>query len=164
MISGLSGTGKSTVCGELRNRGYNAVEADEELAYFADPETGLPANKKTSHWLWDKEKFNITVKQKRDDILFVCGGATNEEEFKHHFDKIFSLHIDDTTLRHRLLTRTNNYYGKDPKELMQQLEWNKGTVKYSKERGRTVIDATKSVDEVVNEILQHTIHADNPAK
>ena len=44
---------------------------------------------------------------------------------------------------------------KHPDELALQLEWNKGAVKYSKERGTTLIDATKPVSEVVDEILSY---------
>ena len=46
LIEGVSGTGKTTVCEELKNRGYKAVEADEEIAHYADPKTGLPTEEK----------------------------------------------------------------------------------------------------------------------
>lgn len=80
----------------------------------------------------------------------------NQEDFKHHFNKVFTLHIDGETMKHRLLTRTNNDFGKHPDELALQLEWNKGAVKYSKERGTTLIDSTKPVSDVVDEILNYT--------
>lgn len=154
LIEGLSGTGKTTVCEELKRRGYRTVDADEELAFFADPETGLPVEGKTTHWLWHKEKFHKAIQKNENEPVFVCGGATNQEDFKHHFDKIFTLHVEDEVLKHRILTRTNNDYGKDPKELEQQLEWNKGAVKYSQERGTTLIDATKPMNDVVEDILK----------
>ena len=153
LIEGLSGTGKTTVCEELNKRGHKAVDADEVFAHFVDPYTGAHSDEKTTYWMWDEEKFNEVVKGHREEPLFICGGATNQEDYKHHFDKTFTLHIDDDTLKHRILTRTNNDYGKEAKELEQQLEWNKGTIKYSKERGTTLIDATKSIEEVVDEIL-----------
>src|SRR3989344_3699261 len=98
LISGLSGTGKSTVCEELKKRGYQTVDADKELAYFADPETLLPVDVKTSHWLWHKEKFHNAIRQDEGKPVFVCGGATNEEEFKLHFDKIFTLYVNDEVM------------------------------------------------------------------
>jgi broad-specificity NMP kinase len=155
LIEGLSGAGKTTVCEELNKLGHRAVDADEVFAHFADPETGAYSDEKTTHWIWDKEKFDNVVKGHREEPLFVCGGATNQEDYKHHFDKIFTLHIDDKVLKQRLLTRTNNDYGKEPKELEQQLEWNKGAIHYSKQRGTTLIDATKPVSEVVDEILKN---------
>ena len=41
---GVSGTGKTTVCHELRRRGYQAFNGDRELAYQGDPETGEPTD------------------------------------------------------------------------------------------------------------------------
>ena len=79
----------------------------------------------------------------------------NQEDFKHHFNKVFTLHMDDETLKDRLASRTNNDFGKHPDGLALQLEWNRGAVKYSQERGTILIDATKSVSDVVDEILSH---------
>jgi broad-specificity NMP kinase len=152
-IGGGSGTGKTTVCEELKKRGYQVVDADEELAFFADPKTGLPVNEKTTHWLWDKEEFHAAIQKGENEPVFVCGGATNQDEFKDHFEKMFTLHADDAVLTHRLLTRTNNDFGKDPKDLEQQLEWNKNAIAYAKQRGSTLIDATRPLKEVVDEIL-----------
>jgi len=157
LIEGVSGTGKTTVCEELNRRGYKAIEADEEIAHYADPKTGLPTNEKIpDNWIWNKEKFNKAIEQEGDSSIFICGGAMNQEDFKHHFNKVFTLHIDDETLKYRLLHRINNDFGKHPDELALQLEWNKGAVKYSKERGTILIDAIKPVSEVVDEILSHT--------
>ena len=156
LIEGISGTGKTTVCQELQKRGYRAIEADEDIAHYADPKTGLPTNEKIpDNWIWNKEKFNKAIKQKGDTHIFICGGAMNQEDFKHHFKKVFSLHIDDETLKYRLLNRTNNDFGKHPDELTLQLEWNKGAVKYSEERGTILIDATNPVSDVVDEVLSH---------
>ncbi len=153
-IGGGSGTGKTTVCEELKRRGYQVVDADEELAFFADPKTRLPVNEKTTHWLWDKEEFLAAIQKGQNEPVFVCGGATNQDEFKDHFEKMFTLHVDDAVLKHRLLTRTNNDFGKDPKDLAQQLEWNKNAITYAKQRGTTLIDATRPLKEVVDEILR----------
>jgi|SRR3989344_3790237 len=156
LIEGVSGTGKTSVCEELKKRGYKAIEADEEMAHYANPKTGLPTEEKIpDNWIWNEEKFNNALKQEGDSPVFICGGAMNQEEFKHHFNKVFTLHIDDGTLKQRLLNRTNNDFGKKPEELALQLEWNKGAVKYSKERGTILIDATKPVDKVVDEILNY---------
>ena len=156
LIEGVSGTGKTSVCEELKRRGYKAVEADEEIAHYADPKTGLPTDKHIpDNWLWNEEKFKEALKQEGDKPIFICGGAMNQEDFKHHFEKVFTLHIDDETLKHRLATRTNNDFGKHPDELALQLEWNKGAVSYSQQRGTTLIDATKPLSEVVDEILNY---------
>lgn len=42
LIEGVSGTGKTSVCNELRRRGYHAIHGDRKVAYRGDPETGKP--------------------------------------------------------------------------------------------------------------------------
>ena len=156
LVEGISGTGKTTICEELKRRGYRAIEADKEIAHYADPKTGLPTEEKIpDNWIWNEDKFNNALKQEREESIFICGGAINQEDFKHHFTKVFTLHIDDDTLKYRLLNRTNNDFGKRPEELALQLEWNRGAVKYSKERGTILVEATKPVNEVVDEIISH---------
>ncbi len=69
LIDGVSGAGKTTICEELCKRGYDAIEADEALAGFIDPITGLPTDDHSSeNWHWDKEKFNNMVKKVTEKI------------------------------------------------------------------------------------------------
>lgn len=156
LVEGISGTGKTTVCEELKRRGYKAIEADEEIAHYADPKTGLPTEEKIpDNWLWNEEKFKEAIKQEGDEAVFICGGAMNQEDFKHHFTKVFTLRLDDETLKYRLLNRTNNDFGKKTEDLALVLEWNQGAIKYSKERGTILIDTSKPVSEVVDEIISY---------
>ncbi len=78
----------------------------------------------------------------------------NQDKVRNLFDKRFTLVVDDDTMRHRLMTRTNNDFGKHPDDLAQQLEWNKGAVAYAKSIGAIVIDATKPPENVVDEIVK----------
>jgi gluconate kinase len=156
LISGLSGTGKSAVCKELQRRGYTAIEADEAFGFYADPKTGEPTTEKHQlNWIWDKKKVDATLSNSESDV-FVCGGSMNEGEFKYYFSKLFTLFVDSDTLRHRLLNRTNNNFGKKPEDLARQLEWNEGVVEYAKRRGRIPINSAGPLESVVDEILSHT--------
>lgn len=158
LIDGVSGAGKTTVCEELVRRGYKAIEADEVLAGFIDPVTGLPTDDHSSeNWHWDKTKFDTMVQDAGLQDLFVCGGAINKPDFLHRFNKIFTLHLDDKTLKDRLLHRTNNDYGKKPEELAFQLKENARTVQYATERGAVLIDGNKPLDRIVDEIISATI-------
>ncbi len=158
-IDGPSGSGKTTVSEELRKRGYNAIDADEVVAYFGDPKTGepqevTPRERFKDNWIWNKKETNELLANS-NGTYFVCGGASNYEEFSLHFKKTFILLIDDETLKYRLLNRTNNDFGKHPDELAMQLEWNQKVAKHAKEKGYIIIDATKPVEQVVDEILQY---------
>lgn len=155
LIDGLSGTGKSTVTLELRKRGYTAFDADEAFAYNGDLETGEPLDdKELRRWLWNGNLLDAALEAAGDEVVFVCGGADDQTKYENRFNAIFTLIADDATITERLQSRTNNVYGKDPEELALQLAYNKGAIKYAKERGKVMIDATRPVTEVVDEILQ----------
>jgi dephospho-CoA kinase len=156
LIDGVSGAGKTTVCDELNKRGYKAIEADETLADWIDPLTGLPTEDHSSYnWHWDEKKFKALIQDTKEKNLFICGGAMNKPDFLHHFTKIFTLHLDDKTLKERLLNRTNNDYGKKPEELAFQLRENQMTEQYSKERGAILIDATQPVENILDQIIRN---------
>lgn len=142
LISGLPGTGKTSVCKELRQRGVCAIDADE--AFASQTKDG---------WIWQGEKLNAVLNDPTPDTLFVCGSASNRDQFIQQFAKVFILYANTDTLRHRLLTRKNNNFGKDPAVLARQLERNKGVKEYSIKRGRLIIDANQPITAVVDEIL-----------
>lgn len=154
LVEGVSGAGKTTVGEELTKLGYKVIDADEKLASFADPETRLPTEDHSyRNWFWNEEKFHTAIKNAGDDIIFICGGAVNKPDFIHHFTKVFTLHLDDETLKYRLATRTNNDSGKKPEELAYQLKMNKLTVQHSKDTGTILIDATQPLPVVIDKIL-----------
>ncbi len=155
LIEGLSGTGKTTVGEQLHKRGFTVIDADQAFGFYGDPKTGLPTNNKSQlNWLWDKDKIEKELSDTKE-VTFICGGAMNQNEFMHYFTKVFTLSVDNKTLKDRLLNRTNNDFGKESEDLTRQLDWNKGTVDYSKQRGTILIDATKAVEAVVDEILSY---------
>lgn len=157
-IGGLSGTGKSTVRTELARRGYCAVDADVEFAYFGDPITGRPTEVKIrDNWIWDLSRLRAFCEQSRDDLVFICGGAMNHDECADLFTGRFELCIDNETMRRRLLTRTTNDYGKDPVELAEQLELNRCAESAARRSGWIIVDATRPIADVANAIIRLTL-------
>ena len=156
-IDGVSGSGKTTVAVELQKRGYYSVDADEDFGYFADLKTGEPSEKigAGDNWIWKKKEVIKILESESNKPQFLCGGAMNTEEFKPLFRKTFILCITDEVLKFRLLTRTNNDYGKHPDELNRQLEWNQKIREDSKNKGYIIIDSSRPVSEVVDEILSN---------
>jgi hypothetical protein len=63
-------------------------------------------------------------------------------------------------MQERLLTRISNSYGKDSGELAEQLELNQSTVEYAEGLGSIVVDATKPIDVVADDIVRMTSEAD----
>lgn len=154
-IDGLSGTGKSTLNGELTSRGLLAVDSDVEFAYLGDPVTGAPTDvSRRSNWIWDLRKVRRFCADVTEDLAFICGGAMNAEACADLFAHRFMLRVDDETMRHRLLTRTTNTYGKAPHELAEQLQFNRLGRAAALPAGWVSVDATQPVAMVADSIIR----------
>lgn len=159
LIEGLSGTGKSSVCSELIKLGYTAIDADDAFASITKPSIiSLNGKKIPERWDWDPKKLKPLLLNKTEDTLFICGGASNENDFIPLFEVVITLIIDNETMRNRLTTRIANNYGKRHEEITQQQEWNKSAAIYAQQRGIDIIDATQPLSRVVDEVLNLTIN------
>jgi dephospho-CoA kinase len=167
-ITGISGSGKSTVLTELKSRGHEAFGTDEEdIAGFYDRKTGelltdwrerweehrTPEWIKKYDWKVSREKIEALAAQAKDYTIYLCGGSSNDKEMWDLFSAIVVLSIDQKTLKHRLANRTENDYGKAPHELQLILGWHKGLETSHKKHGHHIIDSTQPVEKVVDEIL-----------
>jgi uridine kinase len=157
-IDGLSGAGKSTLCEELARRGCRAVDADAAFGCYADPVTGLATEVESrANWMWDGKRLRAFAAASHDAAVYICGGAMNQNDFLDLFAKRFTLRVDSDAMRQRLLTRTNNEFGKDPAELAEQLELNTHVVEDAMRMGSIVVDATRPINEVADDIVRMTL-------
>jgi hypothetical protein len=136
-VEGLSGTGKSSVYDELIGRGYRAISTDRAW--------------KRDNSMWDVQKALSELERSDPEVLFVCGSGRNRDRFLPYFTKVFNLRIDDDTMRRRLQERTNNDFGKQPDELKLMLTLNRSD---EKPAGAIDVDATRPLDQVVDEVLR----------
>ena len=154
LVEGVSGSGKTSVCDELINRGCMAIHGDRELAYQGDPDTGEPVEGRSHHHhIWHVDKVQALIADKSHEIWFFCGGSRNFKKFIDLFDAVFVLDVDDNTIKHRLATRQGDEWGKRQSELDLILRLNK--TKEDIPSDGIVIDATQPLDAVVDEILKH---------
>jgi hypothetical protein len=152
LIEGVSGTGKTAVCEDLRRRGYHAINGDRELSYQGDPETGAPLDGFVhEHHIWDVDKVRSLVADKCDAISFFCGGSRNFSRFIDLFDEVFVLDVDLDTLNRRLAGRPEDEWGgrSSERELIARLHATKEDVP----RNAVRIDATAPIAAVVDAIL-----------
>jgi hypothetical protein len=105
-------------------------------------------------WKADPERVRQLAKEGEQRTVFLCGSIGNEDEVWPFIDKVFLLSIDEATMRHRLLTRTAHDFGTMPHELELLLAWNEAIAEHYLSRGAIVIDATKPLPFVVDEILR----------
>lgn len=169
-ITGMSGTGKSTVKEELTHRGYLAYDTDEnELTIWTDKHSGQPASSssaiqqgtpewyETYLWTLQTEKVRVVANQVTDRPVFMCGIPGNWREAIPMFDMVFCLTLDNESLEHRLTQRTNNDYGKAVHELRDILEWNKSMATDAKNLGAILVDASLPVGDIVDTILSQKL-------
>jgi broad-specificity NMP kinase len=152
LIEGDSGTGKSSVCRELRKRGYKAIDGDNELAYQGDPETGKRTEGVShEHHIWDVDKVREIAANKEDEVAFFCGGSRNFNKFIDVFDKVFVLDVDTETLKQRLDSRAADDWGgnKKEKELILRVHATKEDIPEG-----MIIDTARPLNEVVDAIVE----------
>ena len=156
LIEGLSGTGKTSVCDELRRRGYQAIHGDHQLAYSGDPKTGRPTDGfGHEHHIWDVDKVRALVANQDEAVTFFCGGSRNFAKFLDLFDGVFVLEIDLGTLNRRLDERPESEWGGGtPTERELIVRWHR-TKEEIPENGIS-IDATVPIAQVADAILRHT--------
>jgi broad-specificity NMP kinase len=108
LVTGMSGTGKSTVLAELRGRGYEVVETDEpEWMEWSDEASG---------YVWREDRVAELLAQEREAPLFVSGTVSNQRRFYPDFDAVVLLNAPLEELLGRIESRTTNDFGKSPEE------------------------------------------------
>ncbi len=153
LIEGVSGTGKTSVCNELRRRGYDAIHGDRELSYQGDPETGTPMDgTKHEHHIWDVDRVRALVANQDEPVTFFCGGSRNFSKFVDLFDGVFILEVDLDTLNQRIDQRSENEWGGKPteRELIVRLHQTKEDIP----KNGIAIDATQPIARVVDGIIR----------
>ena len=160
LVEGVSGAGKTTVAVELERRGYQVVHGDRVLSRTGDPVTGRPLEEPTTGWspeqkhhhhIWDTDQLQTLVADNSHPLTFFCGGSRNSATFIHLFDGVFVLDIDAETLNRRLDARPDEF-GNQPEERSLVLRLHR--TQEDLPSGGVSIDATRSVTEVVNDILR----------
>jgi broad-specificity NMP kinase len=165
LITGVAGTGKSTIAKELRKRGYAAYDTEEGFSYYIEKDTGercaYPSTP-SQEWydkherVFDEKVLMNLFKKHQDEPLFIASITANQAKYYPQFDKIFLLNASDDIITHRLGTRTGNYFGRHPLDLQRVIGRHQQFDDELKALGAVEIDTTKPIEAVVEQILAHT--------
>jgi dephospho-CoA kinase len=107
LVTGMSGTGKSTVLAELARRGFETVETD------VGPWSRWS---KADGYVWDEQQVEELLQRERRTTLFVSGTVSNQGRFYDRFDEIVLLSAPAEVLLERIDSRTTNPFGKSAEE------------------------------------------------
>jgi len=159
LVTGMSGTGKSTVTGELAARGYKAVDADtdeySEWVEVVGDTSGLGSPAWGARdWMWREDRVQALLSAEDANVLFVSGCAVNMRAFLPQFDHVVLLSVPADVLVERLRTRTSNSYGKDPEEVARVLELVDTVEPLLRRAADCEIDASAPLADVVAALLR----------
>ncbi len=162
-ITGIAGSGKTTVLAELQKRGYATIDLDatgictwKNIATDEATEYGL--NGRDQKWLNEHgwycdvdtlKKLLSCIREDKD--VFVAGFVDNIEDVVREFQKVFFLVASDDVTKERLSKRTNNHFGKKEDEQEIILSWKEEFM--SKIKNFTEVDANRTPNEVAEFIL-----------
>lgn len=159
LLTGMSGTGKSTVISALAERGYKAIDVDcdefSEWVEFIDDSDNLGSPVEMDRdWVWREDRIQDLLSTEDTDVLFLSGCAVNMPKFFPQFDHVVLLSASADVIVERLHTRTNNLYGKQPDETARVLDLMESVEPLLRHAAGHEIDTSANLDDVVATLLQ----------
>jgi adenylate kinase family enzyme len=147
-VTGMSGTGKSTVLAELAKRGYRVVDT----GYDGWSEDVPLADGFGSEPLWREDRMSALLADDAAGPLIVSGCVSNQGKFYDRFDAVVLLSVPVDVLLERITSRVGNPFGKDPVErerILRDLETVEPRLRVT---STAEIDATRPLPEVVDAV------------
>lgn len=150
LITGLSGTGKSSLISELASRGYKAIDTDWNPEWEKPPDSA-----EGSGWLWREDRIKALLETEDAEILFVSACVENQAKFYPRFDEIVLLSVPAEVTIERLAKRTNNQYGKRPEEEAEVLAYKVMVEPLLRKSATIEIDTSRQLSDVVEALISN---------
>jgi dephospho-CoA kinase len=139
LVTGMSGTGKSSALAELARRGHRVVDTDYGGWTEREAET-----------LWREYRIDQLLDEHEDGVLFVSGCVANQGKFYPRFDAVVLLSAPADVILERVAGRSTNDFGKIDSERERILS-DLAAVEPLLRRGATAeIDTRAPLTEVVD--------------
>ena len=164
LITGVSGTGKTTVVSELDNRGHRAYDLEGMAEYFThiNPETGEVYEEfdqndlemlRKGEYVCDTAKLKNLVQDNAEPLTFFGFAASNLEELFPLFDEIVLLTASKESIRERLSKRPVWDFGGPPEVQEWVLGWRDEWEDTIRDEGAITISTDQNIEETVTAIL-----------
>lgn len=146
LVTGMSGTGKSTALAELAKRGFHVVETDDApWSQWSEADGG---------YIWREDLVAELLSREDGPTLYVSGTVSNQGRFYPRFHAVVLLSAPVDELLRRLKTRTTNDYGKAADERALILGDVAEVEPLLRASCTHEIDATKPISEVVAQLVE----------
>jgi RNase adaptor protein for sRNA GlmZ degradation len=147
LITGMSGTGKSTALGVLRMSGHRTVDTDTDAwSHWVTLPDG------STDWVWREPAMTDLLTGHDRGDLFLAGCKTNQGRFYPLLDHVVLLSAPAEVLLARIAERTGNPYGKRPEERAAVLRHLATVEPLLRASASAEIDATAPVERVVQQL------------
>jgi dephospho-CoA kinase len=146
LVTGMSGTGKSSALAELGSRGFEVVDTDKGVWTEWSEEDG--------GYVWREDRIAELLARDRDVSLFVSGTVSNQGRFYSQFDAVVLLSAPAEVMLSRIESRDTNDYGKSAQEravILEHLGWVEPLLRATCTHE---LDASRPLDEIVAELAR----------
>jgi dephospho-CoA kinase len=121
LVTGMSGTGKSTALVELGRRGHAVIDADLREWSVEVPDPGGSGQMQ----LWREDAIGALLETHQAGWLFIAGCVSNQGRFYDRFDAVVLLRAPPDVMLQRIAERASNAFGKsddDRQRILADLE------------------------------------------
>jgi dephospho-CoA kinase len=146
LITGMSGTGKSSALAELRRLGFQTVDTDEGgWTEWSDVDDG---------YVWREDRMTELLARDDGPPMYVSGTVSNQGRFYDRFDAVVLLSAPAGVLLSRIESRTTNRYGKSREQRELVLRHLAEVEPLLRRTCTHEIDAAKPLASVVEELAE----------
>jgi dephospho-CoA kinase len=146
LVTGMSGTGKSSALEGLRRLGFRTVDTDEgDWTAWSDADGG---------YVWREERIAQLLASDDGRSLYVSGTVSNQGRFYDRFDAVVLLSAPANVLLSRIESRTTNPYGKTVEQRQLVLRDLEEVEPLLRRTCTHEIDATQPLADIVDQLAQ----------
>ena len=145
LVTGMSGTGKSSALAELARRGFRVVDTDSR-----DWSEWVPG---ADEWMWREDRMAELLVEDGEPALFVSGCMSNQAKFYDRFDAVVLLSAPAEVILERIDRRTTNDYGKTARERDLILTHLQTVEPLLRATATHELDASRPLAEIVDELI-----------